>query len=262
METLAEFKREALKALVKNEWENEKDVCTESKSKEQLELKKEPTAISMRILKEDTDYETQIMSECNAFFDKHRIYPNAIVMNPVTIDRWEVKIEDNAAESEVDDYLEHITFVQIREANTQKGICEVGPSEDGNATLFKTPDYELFIIENDEYQDGVYQLFNGYSPILDNGSFSFPVINMIETGKKIRELADQKGIKPADIQKVCGLGSLQAVYKWFSGKSVPTIDNLGIISNLLNMPIDDIVVFENRKEDYVWQKNHQKQKIL
>ena len=248
MDKLTEFKRETLKALVKSEWETEKDCNTESKSKEQVELKKEPNAISMRILKDDTDYETQIMAECNAFFEKHGIYPNAVVMNPMTIERWEARIEDNAAESEVDDYLEHMTFAQIKEANTQKGICEIGPSEDGKATLFKTPDYELFIIENEEYQDGVYQLFNGYSPILDNGSFSFPVINMVETGKKIRELADEKGIKPTDIQKVCGLGSLQAVYKWFSGKSVPTIDNLGIISNLLNTPIDDIVVFENRKE--------------
>lgn len=248
MERLTEFKKEILKALVKDEWKNEKNSNDVTKGKEQVELKKESTAISMRILKDDEDYETQIMEECKAFFDKHGIYPNAVVMNPITIDRWEARIEDSAAESEVDDYLEHMTFAQIREANTQKGICEIGPSEDGKATLFKTSDYELFIIENEEYQDGVYQLLNGYSPILDNGSFSFPVINMVETGKKIRELADEKGIKPTDIQKVCGLGSLQAVYKWFSGKSVPTIDNLGIISNLLNTPIDDIVVFENRKE--------------
>ena len=248
MERLTEFKKEILKALVKDEWKNEKNSNDVTKGKEQVELKKEPTAISMRILKDDEDYETQLMEECKAFFHKHGMYPNAVVMNPITIDRWEARIEDSAAESEADDYLEHMTFAQIREANTQKGICEIGPSEDGKATLFKTPDYELFIIENEEYQDGVYQLFNGYSPILDNGSFSFPVINMVETGKKIRELADEKGIKPTDIQKVCGLGSLQAVYKWFSGKSVPTIDNLGIISNLLNTPIDDIVVFENRKE--------------
>lgn len=248
MERLTEFKREILKVLIKDEWKNEKNFNDVTKGKEQVELKKEPTAISMRILNDDEDYETQIMEECKAFFDKHGIYPNAVVMNTITIDRWEARIEDSAAESEVDDYLEHMTFAQIREANTQKGICEIGPSEDGKATLFKTSDYELFIIENEEYQDGVYQLFNGYSPILDNGSFSFPVINMVETGKKIRELADEKGIKPTDIQKVCGLGSLQAVYKWFSGKSVPTIDNLGIISNLLNTPIDDIVVFENRKE--------------
>lgn len=248
MEKFEELKKETLKALVKNEWESGKSCNDEAQKKELVELKKEPTAISMRILKDEDDYETQVMAECKSFFDKHGVYPNAVVMNPVTIDRWEARIEDNAAESEVDDYLEHMTFSQIKESGTQKGICEIGPSEDGKATVFKTPEYELFILENEEYQDGVYQLFNGYSPILDNGSFSFPIINMVETGKRIRELADKKGITPTEIQKVCGLGSLQAVYKWFGGKSVPTIDNLGIISNLLNTPIDDIVVFENRKE--------------
>ncbi len=217
--------------------------------KETVYLKKEPAAIAMRFFREDEDYETQIIRECDSFFEKHGVFPNAIVMNPQTADRWENVVEDSALETEVDGFLENMTFADIKKAAENADvICEFKPAEDGKATIFATPKYEIYILENEEYQDGVYQLFNGYSPILDNGSFSFPVINMIETGKKIRELADEKGIKPTDIQKVCGLGSLQAVYKWFSGKSVPTIDNLGIISNLLNTPIDDIVVFENRKE--------------
>lgn len=238
-----------MKSPVKNEWESEKSCNDEAQKKELVELKKEPTAIAMRFFREDEDYETQIMKECELFFQKHGIFPNAVVMNPQTADRWENVIEVAAIESEVDDFLEHMTFADIKKAaENAEGICEIKSSEDGKATIFATPKYEIFILENEEYQDGVYQLFNGYSPILDNGHFSFPIINMVETGRKIRELADEKGIKPTDIQKVCGLGSLQAVYKWFSGKSVPTIDNLGIISNLLNTPIDDIVVFENRKE--------------
>ena len=217
--------------------------------KETVYLKKEPAAIAMRFFRENEEYEIQIMKECELFFEKHGVYPNAIVMNPQTAERWENTVEDSALETEVDGYLENMTFDDIRKAaENAEGICEFKASEDGKSTIFATPKYEIFILENEEYQDGVYQLFNGYSPILGNGKFSFPVINMVETGRKIRDLADEKGIKPVDIQKVCGLGSIQAVYKWFSGKSVPTIDNLGIISNLLNTTIDDIVVFENRKE--------------
>lgn len=250
MDKFEELKKEILKVLVKNEWESERACNDEAQKKELVELKKEPTAIAMRFFREDEDYETQIMKECEVFFQKHGIFPNAIVMNPQTADRWKNVIKAAAIESEVDDFLEHMTFSDIKKsAENTEGICEIKSSEDGKATIFVTPKYEIFILENEEYQDGVYQLFNGYSPILDNGRFSFPIINMVETGRKIRELADEKGIKPTDIQKVCGLGSLQAVYKWFSGKSVPTIDNLGIISNLLNTPIDDIVVFENRKEN-------------
>ena len=245
---LDEMKRESIKAIIKSEWDEENARLGEKK--ETVYMKKEPTAIAMRIFKEDEDYETQIMRECDAFFEKYGVYPNGIVMNPITFDRWYGVAQDSALETEVDDYLEHMTFSEIKRAarENQECICEFKPSEDHKGTLFATPKFEAFIIENKEYQDGVYQLLNGYSPSLENGKFSFPVINMIETGKRIRELADEQGISPTEIQKVCGLGSLQAVYKWFGGKSVPSIDNLGIISNLLNTPIDDIVVFENRKE--------------
>ena len=211
-----------------------------------VELKKEPRAIAMRIFKEDEDYETQLMRECEAFYKKHGVYPNAVVSNPKTFDRWQARIEDSALDSEADDYLENMTFADIKAANEQDTICEITPSADGKATMFKTPEYELFILENKEYQDGVYQLFNGYSPALENGKFTYPLIDMEATGKKIREIMDEKGITPTEVQNVCGLGSLQAVYKWFGGKSVPNIDNLGIISNLLNTPIDDLVVFKNR----------------
>lgn len=237
---------EIQKSLIKEEWNSEKKMP--SAEKETVYLKKEPSAIAMRIFKETEDYETQLMRECEAFYKKHAVYPNGVVTNPETLDRWQARIEDSAAESEADDYLEQMTFAQIKAAKSQERICEISSSEDGKATMFKTSDYELYILENTEYQDGVYQLFNGYSPALENGKFTYPLIDMKATGKKIRALMNEQGITPAEIQNVCALSSLQAVYKWFAGKSVPSIDNLGIISNLLNTPIDDLVVFKNRKD--------------
>lgn len=213
--------------------------------KKEVFLKKEPTAIAMRIFKDDEEYEEQIMRECDLFFEKHGVYPNAIVSNPKTFNRWEAAIEDSADSFE--DELENMTFDQIKKMNSSDSVCEIVPSEDEKATIFRTPKYDLFLIENEEYQDGVYQLFNGYSPVLENGKFTYPLVDMEATGKRIRELMDKKGITPTEVQNVCGLGTLQAVYKWFVGKSVPNIDNLGIISNLLNTPIDYIVVFKNRE---------------
>lgn len=246
---LEEFKSELIKALMKQELregQNGELDFGETEEK-QVELKKEPTAISMRIFKEDEEYETQVMNECEAFLEKHGLYPNAIVMSPITIDRWQARIEDSAAETMADDLFEDLTFDQILNSQEEE-LCGIGPGEDGQSTVFSTPKYELFVLQNEEYQDGVYQLFNGYSPALENGKFTFPVIDMETTGKKIRKLMDEKGISPTEVQSVCGLGSIQAVYKWFSGKSVPSIDNLGILSNLLNTPIDDLVVFKNRKD--------------
>lgn len=243
-----ELKRETIKTLIKEEWDAENERL--SAKKETVYLKKKPTEISMRIFKETEDYESQVMRECEAFFQKYNTYPNAIVLSPITFNRWYGVAQDSALESEVDDFLENMTFDQIKKAAKESGdiICEFKGSDDHKATLFATPKYQIYIIENDEYQDGVYQLFNGYSPSLEGGKFTYPLIDMEATGKKIREIMDEMGITPTEVQNVCGLGSLQAVYKWFGGKSVPNIDNLGILSNLLNTPIDDLVVFKNREE--------------
>lgn len=248
MENIDELKRETLKAMIKEEWDAENTEL--GKNKETVYLKKEPTAIAMRIFKENEDYETQVMRECEAFFTKYNSYPNAIVLNPVTFERWYGVAQDSALDTVVDDYLESMTFADIKKAEkeSEECICEFKCSDDHKATLFATPKYEIYIIENSEYQDGVYQLFNGYSPQLEGGKFTYPLIDMEATGKKIREIMDEQGITPTEVQNVCGLGSLQAVYKWFGGKSVPSIDNLGILSNLLNTPIDDLVVFKNREE--------------
>ena len=62
---LEEMKREAIKAIIKSEWDEENARLDEKK--ETVYMKKEPTAIAMRIFKEDEDYETQIMRECDAF---------------------------------------------------------------------------------------------------------------------------------------------------------------------------------------------------
>ncbi|MDO4505821.1 MAG: helix-turn-helix transcriptional regulator [Spirochaetales bacterium] len=248
-EEVMELKKEVVKEIIKNEWKQEESSELKTTDDEnQVFLKKQPTAIAMRIFRENEDYETQVMRECEAFFNKYGVYPNAIVSNPETFNRWQSVIEDSAAENAADDFLENITFDQIRAAETIEGDCEWTCSNDKRATVFKTDKYELFLLDNSDYQDGVYQLFNGYSPVLENGKFTFPLIDMVATGKKIREIMDEQGITPVDVQNVCGLGSLQAVYKWFGGKSVPSVDNLGILSNLLNTPIDDLLVFKNRED--------------
>lgn len=63
-----------------------------------------------------------------------------------------------------------------------------------------------------------------------------------ETGKRIRSLMDGMKLKATDLQEACGLGSAQAVYKWFKGKSLPSLDNMVVLSEVLNTPIDSILV--------------------
>jgi len=69
----------------------------------------------------------------------------------------------------------------------------------------------------------------------------FPTINKKETGVKIRRLMDCRGISVREVQEYLGLGSVQSIYHWLNGISLPTIDNLYALSELFQVPIDAMI---------------------
>lgn len=76
----------------------------------------------------------------------------------------------------------------------------------------------------------------------------YPVIDMKATGKRIRELRLEKGIKIDDIVTYMGLSLPQAIYKWQRGDSLPSVDNLYALSMLYDTPVEEILVIQ--KQDY------------
>lgn len=44
-----------------------------------------------------------------------------------------------------------------------------------------------------------------------------------KTGKKIKKLLDASGYTVRDVQRLMGFNNPQAIYKWLSGKSLPSI---------------------------------------
>ncbi len=75
---------------------------------------------------------------------------------------------------------------------------------------------------------------------------SLPVIDVEASCKNLKRMCMEKGISANELKEVLGLESVQACYKWFAGKNLPSIDNLFIIAQLLGVKIDDIIV---AKED-------------
>lgn len=65
-----------------------------------------------------------------------------------------------------------------------------------------------------------------------------------ETGENIRRLMKSNGYTVKDVQEVMGFENPQAVYKWLSGKSLPSLENLLILSKLLNISIENILVLD------------------
>lgn len=77
--------------------------------------------------------------------------------------------------------------------------------------------------------------------LLHGGKCLIPVINLRETGINLRLLMDIKGISVKDVKDYLGLTSIQSVYNWLNGLNMPTIDNLYALSQMLDVPIDEIV---------------------
>ena len=48
---------------------------------------------------------------------------------------------------------------------------------------------------------------------------TIPSVDVSGTGARIDALRKQAGMSVKDIQDILGLGSVQAIYKWISGKS-------------------------------------------
>ena len=67
-------------------------------------------------------------------------------------------------------------------------------------------------------------------------------IKQEETGKRIKQLLQDHGYKVKDIQGAMGFETPPVVYKWLSGKSLPSLANFVILSRLLNTSIEDILV--------------------
>ena len=69
----------------------------------------------------------------------------------------------------------------------------------------------------------------------------FPLINKRETGVNLRRIMDIRGISVKEVQQYLELGSVQSIYHWINGISMPSIDNLYALSELFKVPIDAIV---------------------
>ena len=84
-------------------------------------------------------------------------------------------------------------------------------------------------------------------PKITEGNHMTPIYLSIQpekTGKRIKQLLSEHGYTIREIQGAFGFENPQAIYKWISGKSLPSIDNFVILSKLLHTTIEDILVID------------------
>ena len=70
----------------------------------------------------------------------------------------------------------------------------------------------------------------------------YPHIDLILTGKNIRDIRKKKGIKISELRDYMGFHEPQSIYKWQRGESLPTVENLYALSKIFGVSIEDILV--------------------
>ena len=71
-------------------------------------------------------------------------------------------------------------------------------------------------------------------------------LDIVATGHRIKELMDEKEIAIKELSKFMGV-SFQAVYRWQKGEALPTIPNLFILGQILDIDVDDILVAKEKE---------------
>lgn len=76
----------------------------------------------------------------------------------------------------------------------------------------------------------------------NKNTFYRPVPDLVETGAKIKSLRIKNGYSICKLKEELGFNNPQTIYFWETGKYLPSIDNLLVLSYLFHVTINDIIV--------------------
>ena len=72
---------------------------------------------------------------------------------------------------------------------------------------------------------------------------NYKTVDLKKTGTQSETICRENGYNAIEIASSLNV-SHQSVYKWFSGKSLPTLDNVLFLSQLLKVRVEDFIVYE------------------
>ena len=74
---------------------------------------------------------------------------------------------------------------------------------------------------------------------------TYPNIDMQRTGRRLKHMIESAGYTPRIIQDYLHLSCVQPIYRWYKGKILPSVDHLLMLSELLNVHLEDLLVKMN-----------------
>ena len=81
--------------------------------------------------------------------------------------------------------------------------------------------------------------------IKENKIIFHPNIDMESTGKNIKFLRETAGLSVKKLADILEFETVQGIYRWQEGKTLPAIENLILLSNLFNKTINEIVIVKS-----------------
>lgn len=77
----------------------------------------------------------------------------------------------------------------------------------------------------------------------------FSSLDMIMTGQILKNNIKKCGYTVREIQKLLNLSCPQPIYRWMRGRTMPSLDNLYMLSSILGVHMGDLLL---PKQDEVW----------
>lgn len=207
-----------------------------------------------------SDWPQQLDEYAHSFKDRFGVFPNVVIMNRITERRLEDAFHE-FIEPDVPEEKRHALAVKLgleRGDNIDDNLPYITISPDA---YFSTPEYRLLCLECTSFGSGVIELIRTHGSLADDPIYNddclisvrdkentkVPVIDMEKTGDHLRKLMKQEGVKPTLFSRITG-HTVQSVYEWLNGKKMPSLDNLMLLSRLLNRPVEELIITHNRGE--------------
>lgn len=70
----------------------------------------------------------------------------------------------------------------------------------------------------------------------------YPNIDMQRTGAKLKHMLESAGYTPRMLQDYLHLSCVQPIYRWYKGLILPFVDHLFMLSELLNVHMEEFLV--------------------
>ncbi len=241
-----------------DECEDQRDAPDEEDVNEYLD--KNPADLTyITFIRKYKNWVQEIKDYCEIFKQKYGVYPNMLVTNRITYgrfqDAYEKYYKGNLEKDCEEDYRKRVELgVEYND-----GFYEDLYPQDVSECFFHTDKYKLRMMENTCFGSGVVQLLKVHGFL---GNEEFPeyntvsmvrkddkpvkrVLNMTASGKAIEQAMKEEGVSPKIFARIMGWEKPQAIYKWFHGETLPSIDTLTVLSRVLNRPIESLLVTNN-----------------